>query len=100
MILFTSAASVVPFVSFGVLPTDYGAVLLLLGVAATAAGQLAMAAAMRLMRRRSLVVLAMAALMGAAASVAVGQALLALRAAVDGGPGVLWRLHSVCESPD
>jgi uncharacterized membrane protein YfcA len=100
MILMTSASAIAPFLAFGVLPLDYGVVLLVLGIVGTSAGQLIMAAAMRRLRRRSLIIIVMATLMGTAASIAVGQALLAVRAAVESGPAAMWRLHNVCDSPD
>jgi hypothetical protein len=59
-----SFAACLVYANFGLIPWDYGAAMLALGLAASAAGQLATAALVRALGRRSVIVFLMVALVG------------------------------------
>jgi uncharacterized membrane protein YfcA len=94
MIFFTSVSASVVFISFGAVQWDYAAVLLVLGVVATAVGQLLVLWVNRHLRSRSLLVAVMAAVLGVssvALAVQGGRAtVLAARA------HELWHFHAIC----
>jgi hypothetical protein len=64
MIAFTSAAACCVYVGFGLVPYDYGAVLLGLGLAGSVVGQLATTRIVKALGRRSFIVFLMTLLVG------------------------------------
>lgn len=96
MILFTAGAAALVYANFGTgaLPLDYGAALLALGFTVTLAGQASSLALVRALRRRSVIVFAMAALMVLATCAGMVSAAAAL-SAVRGGGG-WWGWGALC----
>jgi len=98
MILFTSAGASLFYFNAGFVQRDYAGALLLVAFACTGAGQVASQRLVRALGRRSVIVMAMAAMMLAAAAVAVLQGAFAMRAAVRAG--ALWQWGSICSRGD
>lgn len=98
MILFTSASASMVFLSFGVLPPDYGLCLGLVGAVSTAVGQAMTAALNRRMATRTIIVIFMTVVMALSALVLAANGVFETMAAAQAHD--LWQWGSVCGRAD
>lgn len=97
MIMFTAASAAVVYTSFGSISWDYGLALACVGFGVTLAGQLAMHRLMKTLKRRSVIVFAMAAMLVLSAAAVGAQAFYAVFEAARGHTLGLW--GHICHVP-
>lgn len=94
MILFTALSASVIYISFGAVKLDYGVAVATVGFLCTLVGQFVVYRMVKMLGRRSIIIIVMVAFMALSASVVTIQAVFVTRDAIQEGD--LWRMHGIC----